>query len=135
MRLMSAHDARIDVLRRGIRTGVCPHCDQRAIDSDLLPVDEPRSCEGRCAVFCNLPALVEIIESLDPQAGSGRNAGGQERSLAATIDHAVKALICLRCQAVPAGSHCSNRTNTHCALVQNQPRVVRVLAGQYAAMH
>lgn len=132
MRVMSMPDARIERFRQGIRQQVCPHCDRRAIDSDLLPADEPRTCEGRCAVFGNLPVLVEVVDSLDAPEGVAADPAEREHAIARTIDHAIKALICLRCQTAPRGSQCSNRTNARCPMVRNEPRIVRVLAGQYA---
>lgn len=103
----------IENLERALRHQVCPHCTLRAIDSDLLPADEPRSCEAQCAVFRNLPQLEAIVERLDPLAGS--------------FEHAIQSLLCLECRAMPLAAHCNARVNKRCALARYPKQVAAVL--------
>jgi hypothetical protein len=59
----------------GMRVAVCRKCFRRPPGSEALGADVPRSCQGECELFANLPRLALVAACVDPSLGpAGRPA-------------------------------------------------------------
>ena len=103
------------VMQRAIRHNVCTQCFLRPSGSEKLGSDQPRACEPDCQIFVNLPRLREIAGSVDsPTLGA--------------YEHAIKEVVCQRCQAdETSGDFCAERTTRDCPLARYMGDVVSTL--------
>lgn len=53
----------------GMRVAVCRKCFKRPPGSEGLGADVPRSCQGGCELFANLPRLALAAACVDPSLG------------------------------------------------------------------
>lgn len=67
-----AHLTVLEVSERAhlaMRVAVCRKCFKRPPGSEALGADVPRSCQGKCEVFANLPRLAVVAACVDPSLG------------------------------------------------------------------
>jgi hypothetical protein len=104
-----------EIMRRAVRSSVCPICRYRPPGSEALGPAFPRICESRCTLFENLEPLADI--ALD-QHGNTR----------ADYETEIVNNICLRCQAAPtAGDYCAERLARTCPLAIHALRALEVI--------
>ena len=60
----------LQLMQHQVRARICPHCVWRPEGSKSLGSDTPRSCQGECAVFLNLPELMQTARHMDSMLGS-----------------------------------------------------------------
>ena len=77
------HLSSMELMKCGVRAQICPHCHHRPKGSENLGPRQPRSCEGRCAIFLNLPVIEEI-------ASRHANEPGE-------YERAIRACVCQHC--------------------------------------
>lgn len=104
----------LPVLQRALRANICTICFQRPSGSEMLDPNTPRSCEGDCTIFVNLPSIKGIADNIEPAAR--------------TYVQAVNQFICPACQISPAaGECCPNRAERSCPLNRYRTRVIEIL--------
>jgi hypothetical protein len=94
----------MDLLKRSVRSVICPHCIKRPQQSETFGPNVPRQCEPECTIFANLPKLAKIAH----------DAAGMQ---CPPIEHQMLEQICLNCHADPlAGPECMRRLERECPL-------------------
>ena len=60
----------LQLMQQQVRGRICPHCVWRPEGSESLDSDTPRSCQGQCEIFQNLPELMQTARQMDSMLGS-----------------------------------------------------------------
>jgi hypothetical protein len=102
----------MDSIERAVRGAVCPACYQRPPGSETLGNDVPRSCQGQCPIFLNLPKLYRIAVHKDT-------------STPGALDKQIKDTICPDCTVSPThGEFCAEFMARTCPLSRFSAEVV-----------
>ena len=108
------HMPTIDVARRLAREVACTQCYQRPPASEALGPEVPRSCEGVCPLFFNLPTLLGLARRVDDTPGA--------------CETAVRQTVCGRCRLTPtAGEYCADYAARTCPVSRYSAEVVAAI--------
>jgi ferredoxin len=107
--------ARMDVIKRGIRSEVCPKCENRALDAQPLDLSEPWPCEQTCPIFAYLPEMVRLTrQQLDEPLPDYRAL--------------VRDSVCQGCTlSETAGDYCAEGFTRACPLSRHELEVVGIV--------
>ncbi len=109
------HLPTLEVAQRAIRQSVCTKCTDRPSGSEKLGPDEPRSCQGACTVFINLPKLMDVAKKVTA-------------TTLGPYENAVRTVVCEKCESSPtSGDFCAERTTRDCPLSRYMNVVVETL--------
>lgn len=110
------HVPTLDLMQRALRTNICRQCWQRPTGSETLGADQPRTCEGECTIFRNLPRLRQIALTIDDPTLN-------------RYEQATQELICQVCDAsATAGDYCDQRSTRNCPLSRYLNLVIETLS-------
>ena len=114
------HEQVIEVMRRAVRTRICPNCFKRQPFPDGSDCDEPRpnesrNCEPECNIFRNLTALRKLAVQ-------------SSRSDRFDYEHEIQNAICQNCTATAtSGDYCQDRSTRDCVLARHALQVGEIL--------
>jgi len=114
------HENVLEMMRRAVRTEICPTCFKREPFADGSNPTSPRPrearrCEESCNIFRNLPSLKKIAQQ-------------SARDPSVSLEDELMNRICLHCDtSESAGDYCVDRTNRQCPLARYSFDVVELL--------
>lgn len=114
----------MDVIKRALRSRICPQCHARPTGSEQLSPDQPRSCEPGCSIFLHLPRVRDIVMTVhDPSLGP--------------YEHALVENVCEKsCDvSATAGDFCAERSVRRCPLATYAGQVVEVIERVHGRKH
>ena len=113
------HVENLELMRRAVRSQICPHCHHRPKGSEALTPREPRACEPKCAIFLNLPVLEEIASRHANEPGA--------------YEQAIRKCVCQACTlSDSSGDFCADGLTRSCPLATYAKQVIDLLEGLLA---